>query len=642
MSELLRIALVGDPDAERFNWFKEFLADAYAISAAQAKTFEEVKRFARDESSRLNARVIFLTDDLPLSDEPGGSKRDPFINFLKLEEIGQFYDADFVCLVTKMEDPENLDKLRKRPHHVDLRAFPPSENDRRTIITQLRNLGPRLPPAIEISAVAEVTEWDRTSRTLRRQIRSLDEDHNLAAGEKHLLRLIRNCLDCGGAEKIELKQLGQGKSGASVLRLVMTRGGQRREYVLKLSDALWKLEAEVRGHLEAQTTNHTDYDRHVAVLRKPVFPFKPTTQSEGEHIVNSGQWYGIHYDFLGGATLGKFIDLETALTAAPSALIEKTEGTLFAQASDEPDEVLASRLKIFGAVLDGLYDIWYGKQELIGRRVETAWKIEDAPDRKFTPLPPYQLTRRVKGWVQDFLDSREAAIGTRLFPDWDAQRERVLKLVSDDSTSAELGNLGGSFPFTLSPVHGDLNANNVLLWLKYDKYPFVIDLPFYQKDGHVLQDFARMEVEIKYALLDRQEGSPQEGLAAYDYSESQVPLWIEMENRLMEARALSEPASCGAGLEGGEWAADGLKENVTLSYKLIMLLREKARLAQQKSPEGLTAPAPFPAEYLPALLYHTVRSIGYPSLSVFKRLLAVYSSGLILQGIERGTPPITA
>jgi hypothetical protein len=36
------------------------------------------------------------------------------------------------------------------------------------------------------------------------------------------------------------------------------------------------------------------------------------------------------------------------------------------------------------------------------------------------------------------------------------------------------------------------------------------------------------------------------------------------------------------------------------------------------------------AEYWPALLYHTVRAIGYPSLSVFERLLAVYSAGSIL------------
>jgi hypothetical protein len=183
-------------------------------------------------------------------------------------------------------------------------------------------------------------------------------------------------------------------------------------------------------------------------------------------------------------------------------------------------------------------------------------------------------------------------------------------------------------------VHGDLNANNVLLWLRHNRYPFVIDLPFYQKDGHALQDFARLEVEIKYALLDRQEESPYEELAAYDYSDAQVPLWIEMENRLLEDQALSASALSGGAPNGGAWVAPGLKENVTLCYKLIMLARAKACQAQQKPLPAGPAAGPFAEEYLPALLYHSVRSIGYTSLSVFKRLLAVYSSGSILKSLE--------
>jgi Ternary complex associated domain 9 len=635
MNEALRVALVGDPNDERFDWFKEFLADVYAIGAVRARTFEDVKRFAREESGKLSARVIFLTDDLPLSDGPSGGKRAPYINFLKLEEIEQFYDADFVCIVTRAEDPENLEGLAKRPYLIDLRVFPPGDDDKPRLRLQLRSLGRRLPAAVEISSIAEITEWDKSSRTLRRQIRSLSDRHDIADGEKHLLRLIRNCLDSSDAEKIEIKQLGQGKSGAGVFRLVMSRPDERKEYVLKLCDAqsLWKLESEVRGHLASQKVSQSDYESHVAVLRKPSFPFKPT-QLEGEFIVNSGQWYGIHYDFLGDPALGKFIDLETALTATPPVLVEKTEGTDFAPASTDTSDLLALRLKILGSTLDGLYDIWYGKGELGSRRVATAWDIEDAPDREFIPLPPYRLTRRVKGWVQDFLDSREALIGARLFPNWDTHQACVLRLVSDDSTPEELAELGTSVPFTLSPVHGDLNANNVLLWLKRNKYPFVIDLPFYQKDGHALQDFARLEVEIKYALLDRQEESPAEELAAFDYSATQVPLWIEMEERLLEESALDASALNGPALNDDTWRAEGLKKNISLCYKLIILTRVKACLAQQKPLAGWPAPGPFATEYLPALLYHTIRAIAYPSLSIFKRLLAVYSSGRILKRLK--------
>lgn len=633
MSDLQKIVLVGDPNKERFKWFQELLADVYAIGAVRAKNFEEIKRFALDKPDDFVVSVVFITDDLPLS--LNVPKTDPYINFIKLEE--HFYEADFVCIVTQKHNPD-LEKVNKQPHLISLRSFPPMSEENQKIIIQLKSLG-RLRPAMEISAITEITEWDKDNRLLRRQIRSLSDRHELADGEKHLLRLIRNCLDCSRVTKIEIKQLGQGKSGASVFHLIMSSDDQTKEYVLKINDALWKLESEVYGHLEAlKSTELPEYKQHVAALRKPVFSIKPN-QHEGRFIVNSGHWYGIHYDFLGGSAFGKFIDLETELTADPTVLIEKTKEAQarFRLTSAEPDEVLAHRLKIFSTTLDGLCEIWYKKKSLGTRRTEAVWQIEDAPEREFIPLPPYRLTRRVKGWVQDFLDSREASIGIRLFPDWNTHRSQILKLVSDESIPATLGNLcRKSLSFTLSPVHGDLNANNVLLWLNYDKYPFLIDLPFFHRYGHILQDFARLETEIKFNLMDRQEESPIDKLAAFDNTISQVPLWIEMEDLLMSELIVNESASGDtAGSVDWDWKSRGFRDNVTLCYKLIRIIREKGREVQQKALDGCPSAEPFAVEYLPALLYHTVRSVGYPSLSVFKRLLAVHSSGLILDRLIR-------
>jgi hypothetical protein len=636
MNEQQEVVLIGDPNEKRFRWFQELLSDVYEIDAVLAHTFEEVRKFANDKSHNLTARAVFLTDDLPFSDDPSKSTRDPNLNFGKLEEILRY--ADFVCIVTKADDP-HLAGVERRPHHVHLRSFPPTAEDRKKIIVELGSMGRRLARFMDTSQIEQIITWDQNNRALHRQIYALGEKHEFENGKKHLLHSIRNCLDCGSANKIEVKLLGQGKSGASVFHLAVSIPGQTKEYVLKLSTALWKLESEVRGHLAArEKTGLPGYREHVAALKSPVRPIKPINpQPEHQFIVGSGQWYAIHYDFLGGPGFGKFIDLETTLIAAPPVLLEKTKDTLPAYQLTlvEPEEVAAHRHRIFGATLEGLCEIWYGKRGLVSREFKTIWNIETAEDEQFIPLPPYQLTRRVKGWIQDFLDSREAAIGARLFPDWHGHIERLLNLVSGQGTSAALRHLSGSIPFTLSPVHGDLNANNVLLWLEHEKYPFVIDLPFYQKDGHALQDFARLEAEIKFALMDRQEESPASHLAAYDYTDAQVPLWVEMEDHLLSDTALNEAALGRVGSWDYVWQSDGFKDNVTLCCKLIMLIREKACGVQQKVLDGMPAAEPFATEYLPSLLYHTVRAIGYPSLSVFKRLLAVRSSGLILERIER-------
>lgn len=633
MDNRREIVLVGDPNEARFNWFRQLLYEKYGKDAERVETLRGAIDFVRN-SPNFFVSLIFLSDDLPTF-VAGESEKNPWLNF-HLLEMDHLFDYA-VCIVTEPTDPR-LDGIKNRPYHVHLRSFPPTEDDRQRIITELGALGDVLPPLVEISKIAEITKWDHSLRTLKRQIRALSGAHELADGENHLFRLIRNCLNCNNVERIEVKQLGQGKSGASVFRLIVSETDKiTREYVLKLGDApsLWKLESEVRGHLEATKTHSESYTRHVAALRRPVFSIKSSeAKPEHQYIVNSGQWYGIHYDFLGGTELGTFIDLASALTALPSELREKTKGasSMLILNSVEANEVLNHRLKVLGAVLDGLCDLWYAKENLGDRRVETVWELEDAPEREFISLPPYRLTRRVKFWVQDFLDSHDAALGTRLFPDWNNHLDSVLNFVGDELNNPGL--LAKRIPLTLSSVHGDLNANNILLWLKYERYPFVIDLPFYQKDGHALQDFARLETEIKFALMDRQEESPLDKLIAFDNSVSQVPLWREMEDLLLEDAALDPLRLTDFYLEDCNWRSAGFQDNVTLCFRAILLIRKKASEIQQKILKDKPAPAAFADEYLPALLYSTVRSIGYPSLSVFKRLLACYSSSLILNKLS--------
>jgi hypothetical protein len=78
------------------------------------------------------------------------------------------------------------------------------------------------------------------------------------------------------------------------------------------------------------------------------------------------------------------------------------------------------------------------------------------------------------------------------------------------------------------------------------------------------------------------------------------------------------------------WPSKGYTDNVQLCFELVQLVRRRAQEVQQNVRCPGPPPGEFLDEYWPALLYHTVRAVGYPSLSVFKRLLAVYSTGSIL------------
>jgi hypothetical protein len=321
------------------------------------------------------------------------------------------------------------------------------------------------------------------------------------------------------------------------------------------------------------------------------------------------------------------MSLETALVSTFDKLQEKTSGTdisdVFALTSAQPSDMMMFRVNFLNTLLTALCDIWYLGGKVKRQESQRLWDVEDAPDRQYFSLPPYQLTARTRRWAYELLGSEEAEMGERVFPGWNACRDRLMFLLQSNNTQA-LGRLDEELPALLSPVHGDLNANNVFLWLRHDGFPFLIDLPFYQPLGHALQDFARLEVDIKFALMDRQKESPAARLAAYDHSPEQASLWRELEEHLLDNRTT----------EAGEpvWRSKGFQNNVRLTYQLVKLIRDKAEIVQQQPcPGSAHKPSPFMDEYLPALLYHTVRATTYPSLSIFKRLFAVYSAGAILQ-----------
>lgn len=645
VAKTLQQALIGDPDPARFEWLKNLLDAGYGLEAVQAKTFEELLNLveARNRARELSEKsrpegqepeedrlLIFIADDLTPTLRTVANAAVVKGYFTTLGYFDKWGDFVIIHIQTRNTplDTRGITPPRLTLHVPDPLTPEAAQGANREL--------DRLGFLKRVSGAESKLVWDRNCLPLREQIRALSERRNVSHGEEHLARLISRCIDCSGVQKIEVEQLGQGRSGASIFRLRIEAAaasgakGRRPEFVLKICPAgdVWKLKSEIRGHVQAGLgLGLPGYRVHLPALNRAHVPaggLDGLGKDVGPnmYIVRSGQWYAVHYDFLGGEQFGEFIDLETALTASADELEKRTAGTDFAVEAANANKVRAARAQILDTILSWLYENWYAnpRSEYLRREERVMWDVNDADGGKYIDKPPYQLTGRAKYWIQSFLNSPEAKMGGRFFRDWESHRARVFRFLSEDRPAAvQLGRLGEPTRALLSQAHGDLNSNNVLLWLK-NKQPFMIDMPFYQEAGHALQDFALLEVEIKFALLDRQKDSPPKRLKAFEHTHTQTTVWQEMEDRLL--KRWDQKAS--------RWPAQGYSGNVQLCFELVQLIRRRASKVQQiRLPSG-PDPGDFLAEYWPPLLYHTLRAIGHPSLSIFKRLLAVYSAGSIL------------
>ena len=406
--------------------------------------------------------------------------------------------------------------------------------------------------------------------------------------------------------------MAPGLSGASVFRVEASG----HEYVLKLYEVAdrWKAEYEIEsyGRVPASAGN---YRKHKPEIKLPRFPSKGLPKA-----VEFGTWYAICFDYLGGQKFGKFLDLRTALTGS---LSEIGRAVRESQCEDHWKTRIESdpRQQLLQLLLNWLSKAWCRADGLAKHGESRIWNFSDAPPKEYRRFPPYQLMSKVKGRIIGFLEDPDTTtLGERFVPHWGDHKKRVCQFIEGTGVD-KIAGLKGELDFVLSPAHGDLNSNNAFLWLDYPDHPFLIDFPMFQLEGHALQDFARLEVEIKFALMDRQTPDPPvRGPEALDLTWTQMELWIEMEAHLLS----------------GQWNHDrklskrGFKENVALSLRHIQLIREKAKAVQEQPIAGRVA-AEFMAEYRPALLYHTLRAITYNLPSPFKRLLATYSASGLLQ-----------
>jgi hypothetical protein len=306
-----------------------------------------------------------------------------------------------------------------------------------------------------------------------------------------------------------------------------------------------------------------------------------------------------------------------------STLLKKTNR----QFTFTPKTMRADRLAVLKEVLEWLRGQWYDRAQL-SQAAKQFWETPDAPTDQYIELPPYCFTGNAKERIITFLDSFDAQLGERLSlpsasPNWGARVALIRGLLSKDQGLADFSKLDRPLQVLLSPAHGDLNAANILLWLEQKEHPFLIDFPFYQEWGHSAQDFARLEVEMKFMLLDRQADSPAGELPAFDYTPTQMALWLELEEHLLNDWKKPRPGE-------HDWKRQGHKANVICCFELIQLIRNTAEDVYREA--GFTDN--FPDEYWAALLYHTLRVLGYSTVSIFKRLFAVYSASSILEKLR--------
>ncbi len=591
----MKYVVIGDPDPERFERVRESIENTFRLVVFQAETFEEILAYYKSHAHDL--ALVLLTEQLPSSPQLKNVLFERYFEQLSVAPlmmgcnavIGYLYEE--VAVTFRRVEPE---------------LSVPFPKDEQTLNVFLERLSgkffARLLPKMTLDDDA----------LLREQVRLLGRDRSLGDGERKLRHMI------GGffSGDVVVFRLRSGLSGAKVFRVRLRQADHEREYLVKLSDADWKLKVEAERH-EKVAAGIPGIREYKPMLVEP----SSLAQAEG-YVVSSSGWHGLCYEFLGGGPFGPSIDLQAALVATAEEMRVITAGAALTFGFESRSDIKTFRFHMLGMLLDWLKREWCTKEGLARRelgRLETPWTTADAKLREYVPFPPYCLSGQTKGCILGFLDGSHAAIGRRLVSDWDtlaAVLERFTKCTDQDYSAPKLDE---AISMVRSPAHGDLNANNVLFCPHLPDPVFLIDFPMYQELGHALQDFARIETEIKYALMDRQQDSPANELAGLDFTPEQFRLWCELEDHLRGQWRYSR-----------HWTSEGFRDNVDLSLRMVQRVRTTAEEVQGQSFGCVAIPA-FADEYLSPVLYHTLRSITYTSLSPFKRLLAVYSAAKLLQ-----------
>lgn len=576
-------ALIGELDSQRFEDVRRLLEGTFDLEVLQAKTFIEIVEVCKRGTSEL--KMVLLTDRFPLLDQQWIPLQRCFMEFQAVKMctscgalIGYVYDNE-----ASIKEFKNLVELTV--------PFPSSTKTKEKLIERFESF---FPDSRWLTIVLD------DDPLLNEQVRMLGADRNLADGQRKLKVFLSRFLD---HQQVTIYRLQSGYSGAHVYRVQAPVQDGGPQYLIKVSRERWKLQEETERHMTV-IGGIPGLRQYKAKILEP-----KNELHKGNYIVSHRNWHAICFEYLGGNAFGSSLNLQDTLVDIPKKI--------FLATADGSDGVSQYRSHFLDILLDWLKREWCTNRDHIVRENLRPWSTVNAEEGKYNPFPPYQLTGQTKGWILEFFDGIGTQMGNRLLPDWNAIVDLVKRFIGGDGNPAN-SKIEQQISMILSPAHGDLNANNVLFFPGLTDPIFLIDFAMYQKRGHALQDFARLETEIKYALMDRQADSPVKELPGFDITPTQFQLWLELENHLLG----------NIWWETKDWRSTGFGKNLDLSLKLVQSTRSAAKVVQSQNLPG-EAPR-FEDEYLYPLLYHTLQAITYRSLSPYKRLLALYSAAQLL------------
>ena len=498
------------------------------------------------------------------------------------------------CFPKRMLVLTKADSSKLGSHTVGYIRVRPSDELAAVICSFVANVMPAERPPCLIALT------DPTDLVLQHQLLTFQSQRDPTYA--WLGRIIRKFVrDCEGTE---VRRLTQGFSGSLVVAVrLKSYTGAIKHIVLKLAPShdRSKLKNGVENWDEIEAT--LSFAGLLAHTPAPLVPEEKRDTDDGdERIVEHAGIIAIAYEFL-GQELGTFCDLE-------SAYCEHEAG----------GEDLCR--KMLGESLDLLERVWYshvptGPDDLWAVPL---WAPPHRAEGSRPEFPPYALSH---SWKARILSSLEqlSFLGVRMGKNWYEPTKLLIKeFFNPISSTAET--LTGQGRAVRSPIHGDLNRNNLIYWRDKGQV-LLIDLSTYQRAGHTLQDFAHLETEVVYGLMDREVGSQ---LSALDYSPDQFVYWLELQDRLhihdlfeIDDDVSRDVSSGGTGVQRAS--------------SLIRFVRGRAFAICEKRSDAPCRER-LNVEYRAALLYHTLRCIGFEGLSPFKRLLAVYGVRQLLQVLD--------
>lgn len=513
----------------------------------------------------------------------------------RVEEMLDFLGEDRTSVrLVQIEDPESSKRITKTC--AALRISPTATEDE--ITSTLQDWLPTPPEPPEVPTLDElIRDDDPDSKRLQRLVKHLGPD-----GLEVIRQLVFQIFP-EARGKVKLGWIGEGYSSSQLLKIEFTEAGGQRHRVLKLTPATGgqKCVDELKHYPRSTPEDVKKYGQ----LVPQIFWNQSGAGIRGGRPgpAQCGDWVGLAYDFVDDETQ-RFCDLAKAYFAQDDPCFK----AIGDREQDPAEQVLELCLR-------GIRAEWYSKGKFKTRKL---WVADRKPPKRGPWMPPYGFSAEEKRERAKALRKleryKESVLGT-----FSGAIDRVYEVVWE-GLSFRRKDLCDGIPVMLSQIHGDMNGGNLRCALDHQQ-GFFIDLACYRTLSHTLQDFARLEAEIKYMCMDSE---PHDGNAHQDLAPDLFLHWCSIEDVLVHDD-----------WRHGLRIASTHSPQVHRAIRLIEFIRREAWKTQDgrakklhRTDLGLDQ---FVPAYQAALLYETIHAITFDALPIVKRLLAVCSAAKLAE-----------